>query len=553
MAKMAHLDRKPFFTLRKEWTPESHLPSRIKFERDNPKKKGEVTPDSGDYGVEFTIGVTLKEFRAMQTELAFANNEKWLAWSKCLTGSRKTAWENLLKADYPDEGIRTTARFNEALLKWFKLITNCTKPRDVQWRHMGNGHDCRKQLDTDVVDHRHRWEEMFNNSLELPAGSEADPNAERKLEWYFTTFCREHRQNYLAVGRDLSTETFDTLTEFMRIQRERDQVTGKMKFMTDALDARQAARKKYALERAKNARAREPSKRNYQPRYESQDRKYRSDRPQGRGRDDYQRDGWRRGSDRHEGRGRYEGRGYGRRDGDYPSKGYRGRGDGRSSYRSNNSRYGDDKYRRNGDDKNDGRQRNGESHHQEEAQEKDERARSRSRSESRSRRSRSRSASRSRRSPSSSRSYDSRRYDEHYCNWSEGEEDERKPAAKSSAAKSEETDHRWTAADEEARKERRREQRRERNKAARREKAKRKKEEREANAKKFADWDVDSDDVLLSSGSEDSDMSPRMRDKLVIKKRNRDAKREARKQEERKQKERQDDNSNSKADKKADA
>ena len=62
---------------------------------------------------------------------------------------------------------------------------------------------------------------------------------------------------------------------------------------------------------------------------------------------------------------------------------------------------------------------------------------------------------------------------------------------------------------------------------------------------------MDSDDVLLSSGSEDSDMSPRMRDKLVIKKRNRDAKREARKQEERKQKERQDDNS--KADKKSDA
>ena len=162
---MAHLDRKPFFTLRKEWTSESHLPSRIKFERDNPKKKGEVTPDSGDYGVEFTIGVTLKEFRAMQTELAFANNEKWLAWSKCLTGSRKTAWENLLKANYPDEGIRTTARFNEALLKWFKLITNCTKPRDVQWRHMGNGHDCRKQLDTDVVDHRHRWEEKSTHRV----------------------------------------------------------------------------------------------------------------------------------------------------------------------------------------------------------------------------------------------------------------------------------------------------------------------------------------------------------------------------------------------------
>ena len=167
---MAHLERKPFFTLKKEWDNESLFPSKIKFEKGDPKKKGEVTPDSGDYGVEFTIGVTIAEFKNMQKELAFSNNEKWLAFGKCLTGSRRTTWDNLWRKDYPNEGTRTTAEWEKALTKWLKIITNCAKPRDVQYRHMSNGEHCRKELKTDVIKHRQRWEELFNNSKQLPAG-----------------------------------------------------------------------------------------------------------------------------------------------------------------------------------------------------------------------------------------------------------------------------------------------------------------------------------------------------------------------------------------------
>ena len=108
---MAYLERNPFFTLTKLWNPESRMPDKIRFERGNPMplntKKGEFTPDNGDYGLEFTIGVTMREFRDMETELAHPDNEKWQAFRKCLSGSRLTQWDNMATQHYEQEADRT--------------------------------------------------------------------------------------------------------------------------------------------------------------------------------------------------------------------------------------------------------------------------------------------------------------------------------------------------------------------------------------------------------------------------------------------------------------
>ena len=74
-----------------------------------------MTPDSRDYGVEFTLSVNLREFRDMQKELMYANNEKWLNFKKCLAGSHLIAWDNLVTKDYSDEGTRTTAEWDTAV------------------------------------------------------------------------------------------------------------------------------------------------------------------------------------------------------------------------------------------------------------------------------------------------------------------------------------------------------------------------------------------------------------------------------------------------------
>ena len=139
---MAYLERSPFFTLTKSWNPESRMPDKIRFERGNPtplnKKKGEVTPDNGDYGLEFTIGVTLREFSDMETELAHPDNEKWQAFRKCLSGSRLTQWDNMVTQHYAQEVDRTIQAWDDAREKWLEALCNCKNARDVQYRYMGS-------------------------------------------------------------------------------------------------------------------------------------------------------------------------------------------------------------------------------------------------------------------------------------------------------------------------------------------------------------------------------------------------------------------------------
>ena len=135
---MAHLERPAFFGLDKAWNSESRLPDKIRFEKGNPKKKGEVTPDNGDYGLEFTIGVTLREFNDMNKELQYENNEKWQAFRKCLTGSQLTQWDNMANTFYEEENKRKTDAFDEALNKWLDAICACKNARDCQYRHMAD-------------------------------------------------------------------------------------------------------------------------------------------------------------------------------------------------------------------------------------------------------------------------------------------------------------------------------------------------------------------------------------------------------------------------------
>ena len=85
---MAHLERDPFFTLNRDWSDHNHHPEKIKFKKDQGREKGTVSgtvsPDHGKNGIEWTIGVTLTEFKEVQNDFKFSNHEKWAAFRKCL-------------------------------------------------------------------------------------------------------------------------------------------------------------------------------------------------------------------------------------------------------------------------------------------------------------------------------------------------------------------------------------------------------------------------------------------------------------------------------------
>ena len=80
-------------------------------------------PDNGLFGVEYTIAVTLAEFKEMMTEHKLTGQDLWFRWRKCLQGSRKVAWDNLLATDYTMDRLKTTDNWKAALKKWFMLIT----------------------------------------------------------------------------------------------------------------------------------------------------------------------------------------------------------------------------------------------------------------------------------------------------------------------------------------------------------------------------------------------------------------------------------------------
>jgi hypothetical protein len=92
---MAHLEYTTFINLKREWSENDYQPDKIKFKKDQRQERGtvhrSVSPDYGNNGIEWTIGVTLTEFNKVQTDFKFSNHEKWGAFRKCLAISRLVA------------------------------------------------------------------------------------------------------------------------------------------------------------------------------------------------------------------------------------------------------------------------------------------------------------------------------------------------------------------------------------------------------------------------------------------------------------------------------
>ena len=185
----------PFFMLECAWEGQT-LPDKENFERydsNNQRQKGPVTPDYGNYGVEYTLAITLTEFQDMQKAFQYTGAAIFRELRKCLKSNRQVAWDNLVTSDYPNESGRNATSWKTAINKWLKKITQCDKPRDVQLRYLADRFACKKDLHKDCAEHHLRWEQVLNNSLMLPSGNQPDPTDEIKKEWYYLTYCKQHR------------------------------------------------------------------------------------------------------------------------------------------------------------------------------------------------------------------------------------------------------------------------------------------------------------------------------------------------------------------------
>ena len=96
-------------------------------------------------------------------------------------------------------------------------------------------HKYKKEVMESPSAHFRRFKESLRNSLKLLQGVKADPSPEKVKEWYFGTYCKQHRRAFLTSGvgkDDLNNSTMEEITDFMRLLYDTDMADGTIaKFM----------------------------------------------------------------------------------------------------------------------------------------------------------------------------------------------------------------------------------------------------------------------------------------------------------------------------------
>ena len=69
---------------------------------------------------------------------------------------------------------------------------------------------------TSPRDHARRFKEMLRIAEELPPGEQLPPSDKLALQWFYMTFHRNDRLEYVRSGKKLSDETIDTLTAYFQ-------------------------------------------------------------------------------------------------------------------------------------------------------------------------------------------------------------------------------------------------------------------------------------------------------------------------------------------------
>ena len=106
-------------------------------------------------------------------------------------------------------------------------ILDSETPRDVQYVYLAPGGDHRilKDLLTAPRDHARRFKEMLRIAELLPPGEAQPPSDKLAVQWYYMTYHRADRAEYVKSGKKLAAKTIETLTAYFQslfAQRKND-------------------------------------------------------------------------------------------------------------------------------------------------------------------------------------------------------------------------------------------------------------------------------------------------------------------------------------------
>ena len=243
-------EKEPFFQGKKKWDANSKLPEVYKLQSNDPanKAKAKVFRDNGAFGLEWTIDCTIPDFNAGTVKINLGYRYSYAEFENCLGGALKSAWKHVVDTHFPEPTDPTVAvpsaqdrdnaeNFPKALELWLQRAHNEKKMRDRQWIYLAPGgtYVFKKELKTKPVDHQHRFEELVRLTKLLPAGDIADPNEGLQVEWFYNSFHKEDRAEYVKSGQKLAKESIESLVEYFGTIYETQVINGELDRKREAL------------------------------------------------------------------------------------------------------------------------------------------------------------------------------------------------------------------------------------------------------------------------------------------------------------------------------
>jgi len=216
------------------------------------KNKAEIHKDSGLYGIEFTVDKTTPNFNKGVDKVELDYATAFVEFENVLEGVLNSAWKYVLKEHFPEPMDDSTGvlspeesnnrnskeSFQKAIELFLQRSMHKKKLRDRQliYYQPGGNFQVRKDLGTSAIEHRHRFDELLRVAELLPAGDIAMPNKSLTLEWFYMTFHKSERDQFITSGRRFVDETIESVTEYFESLYNIKKSSGKLQKQLEQRD-----------------------------------------------------------------------------------------------------------------------------------------------------------------------------------------------------------------------------------------------------------------------------------------------------------------------------
>jgi hypothetical protein len=80
----------------------------------------------------------------------------------------------------------------------------------------GGDHNVQKKIETSPINHLHQWEEMMRVTDLIPKGNILTPKPNLQVEWFYITFHKSDRTEYMQSEHKLQNKMLQTLAEYFQ-------------------------------------------------------------------------------------------------------------------------------------------------------------------------------------------------------------------------------------------------------------------------------------------------------------------------------------------------